>query len=40
MNRYSSVSSVVERMEAKISKNRQLRKRIEELKAAVYMSQE
>jgi len=40
MNRFSSVSSVVERMKVKISKSRQLRRRVEELKAAVYMSQE
>ena len=40
MNRYSSVSSVVQRMSAKISKDRQLRKSIEKLRAQVHMSQE
>ena len=40
MNRYSSVSSVVQRMSAKISKDRQLRKSIEKLRAQVNMSQE
>ncbi len=39
MNRYSSVSSVVQRMRANIS-NRHLRKRLEKLKAEAYMSQE
>jgi len=38
MNRYSSVSSVVQRMSAKISKDRRLRKSIEKLRAQVYMS--
>ena len=33
------VSSVVERMERKISKNRQLRKRVEETKTAIHMNQ-
>ncbi len=40
MNRCSSVSSVVQRMRGNISKNRQLRKRVEKLKAELYMSQE
>ena len=40
MNRYSSVSSVVQRMGAKISKDRQLRKSIEKLRAQVHMRQE
>jgi len=40
MNRYSSVSSVVQRMSANISEDRQLRKRVEKLKAEVHMSQE
>jgi REP element-mobilizing transposase RayT len=40
MNRYSSVSSVVQRMSANISKDRQLRKCVEKLKAKVYLSQE
>ena len=40
MNRYSSVSSVVQRMIAKISKDRPLRKRIEKLRAQVHMRQE
>ena len=40
MNRYSSVRSVVQRMSAKISKDRQLRKSIEKLRAQVHMSQE
>ena len=39
INRFSSVSSVVERTREKISRNRQLRKRIEEIKAAINMSQ-
>jgi putative transposase len=40
INRFSSVSSVVERMRVKISENRQLRKRVEELKISIQMSQE
>lgn len=40
MSRYSSVSSVVQRMSAKISKDRQLRKSIEKVRAQVHMSQE
>ena len=40
MTRYSSVSSVVQRMSAKISKDRQLRKSIEKVRAQVNMSQE
>ena len=39
INRFSSVSSVVERMRGKISRNRQLRKRVEEIKTAIHMSQ-
>ncbi len=39
INRCSSVSSVAKRMRGKISRNRQLRKRIEEIKAAIHMSQ-
>jgi len=38
MNRYSSVSSVVQRMRATISKDRQLRKSIEKLRAQLHMS--
>ena len=37
--RFSSVSSVVERMRGKISGDRQLRRRVEEIKTAIYMSQ-
>jgi hypothetical protein len=40
INRFSSVSSVVERMRVKISENRKLRKRVEELKLSTHMSQE
>ena len=39
ITRFSSVSSVVERMRGKIKGNRQLRKRIEEIKTAIHMSQ-
>ncbi len=39
INRFSSVSSIVERTRGKLSTNRQLRKRIEEIKAAINMSQ-
>ena len=39
INRFSSVSSVVERIRGKISRNRQLRKRVEEIKTAIHMSQ-
>jgi hypothetical protein len=39
ITRFSSVSSVVERMRGKISGDRQLRKRVEEIKTAIYMSQ-
>jgi hypothetical protein len=39
MTRFSSVSSVVERMRGRISGNRQLRRRVEEIKTAIYMSQ-
>lgn len=40
ISRFSSVSSVVVRMREKISENRRLRKRIEEMKASIRMSQE
>ena len=39
INRFSSASSVVERMKGRVSKNRQLRKRVEEIKNAIHMSQ-
>jgi len=39
ITRFSSVSSVVERMRRKISGDRQLRRRVEEIKTAIYMSQ-
>jgi putative transposase len=39
ITRFSSVSSVVERMRGKISGDRQLRRRVEEIKTAIYMSQ-
>jgi hypothetical protein len=39
ITRFSSVSSVVERMRGKISGNRQLKTRAEEIKTAIYMSQ-
>ena len=39
INRFSSVSSVVERMRRNISGNRQLRKRVEMIKTAIQMSQ-
>jgi len=39
INRFSSASSVVERMKGRVSKNRQLRKRVEEIKNAKHMSQ-
>ena len=39
INRFSSASSVVERMKGRVSKNRQLRKRVEEIKNAMHMSQ-
>ena len=39
ITRFSSGSSVVERMRAKISGDRQLRRRVEEIKTAIYMSQ-
>ena len=39
IHRFSSVSSVVERMRGKISGNRQLRKRVEEIKTVIHMSQ-
>jgi putative transposase len=39
INRFSSTSSVVERMKGRVSKNRQLRKRVEEIKNAIHMSQ-
>ena len=39
ISRLISVSSVVERMRRKISKNRQLRKQVEEIKTAIRMSQ-
>ena len=39
ITRFSSVSSVVERMRGKISDDRQLRRRVEEIKTAIYMSQ-
>ena len=39
INRFSSVSSVVERTRGKISRNRQLRKRIKEINAAINKSQ-
>jgi len=39
MNRFSSVSSVVERMRCNISGNRQLRKRVEMIKTAIQMRQ-
>ena len=39
MNRFSSVSSAVERMRCNISRNRQLRKRVEMIKTAVQMRQ-
>ena len=35
INRFSSVSSVVERMRGNISRNRQLRKRVEKIKTAI-----
>ena len=35
MTRFSSVSSVVERMRGKISRDRQLRKCVEEIKSAI-----
>ena len=38
--KYSSVSSVVERIKAVMSKDRKLRKRLEKLKEAINMSQE
>ena len=38
INRFSSASSVVERMKGRVSKNRQLRKRVEEIKNAIHMS--
>ncbi len=37
INRFSSASSVVERMKGRVSKNRQLRKRVEEIKNAIHM---
>jgi putative transposase len=40
INRFSSVSSAVERMRGKISRNRQLKNRVEEIKNAIHMSQE
>ena len=40
ISRFSSVSSVVVRMKVKISKNRPLRKRIEEMKSSIQMIQE
>ena len=39
INRFSSASSVVERMKGRVSKNRQLKKRVEEIKNAIHMSQ-
>ena len=39
INRFSSVSSVVERTRGKISKHRRLRKRVEEIKIAINKSQ-
>ena len=39
MNRFSSVSSVVERMRCKISGNGQLRNRVEKIKTATQLSQ-
>ena len=38
--KYSSVSSVVERIKGKIAKDRKLRKRVVELKEEINMSQE
>lgn len=39
MNRFSSVSSAVERMRRKISGNRQLRKRVDKIKTAIQLGQ-
>ena len=38
--KYSSVSSVIERIKAVIAKDRKLRQRVEELKKEINMSQE
>ena len=38
--KYSSISSVIERMKAMIAKDRRLRKRVVELKEEINMSQE
>lgn len=40
MNTYSSVSSVIERMKAQIDRGRKLRRRVEEIKGQILMSQE
>ncbi len=40
MAKYSSVSSVIQRMKSEISRNRKLRKRVEQLEEELKMSQE
>lgn len=40
MVKYSSVSSIIERMKKKLSKDRNLKKRMEKVSAHIYKSQE
>ena len=39
MNSYSTVSTVIERTKEQVSKNRKLRRRFEQLKKSLHMSQ-